>query len=190
MLGAGRAMGLVASLLVCVGCTTLPEPKVERHEFPKNAYFNAPEGRPFKPLGEVRTKVEFLSLDPLHDEANLCQNYFNKAVRDLVKRAKDVGGDAVIDVKSVVFLVDGRRELHPRAECSDDGEGAQVLARGIAVKWLPKDGAPSAVKEHPAPEPAAPEPAPTYTPVPVPNTEPLDRDLVPRVRPDQFPSTE
>lgn len=86
-------------------------------------------------MGLVRTKVDFTTLDPGFDESSLCLNYFNKAARDLVKRAKEKGADAVIDVRSVVFYEGGKSETFPKAECSDDGAEGQVLAQGIAVKW-------------------------------------------------------
>jgi hypothetical protein len=95
--------------------------------------------RPFEFVGWVKTKVNYVTLDPQHDEAQLCENYFNKAVRDLVKQARDHGGDAVIEVRSVVFLVDGRQETYPKAECADDGEEGQVLAVGKAIKWKKED---------------------------------------------------
>ena len=55
--------------------------------------------------------------------------------------AKKQGGDAVIDLKSVVYLEDGRREMYPSAECSDDGIEGQVLCQGIAIKWKTSGGA-------------------------------------------------
>ena len=68
-------------------------------------------------------------------DGDLCRNYFNKAVQDLVKFAHDAGGDAVIDVKSVVLLLDGKTEMYPRPECSDEGAEGQALVRGIAIRW-------------------------------------------------------
>lgn len=117
------------------GCATLPEPKVKPYRFPKEEAFYGDVKRPYKTLGLVRSKVNFQSLDFTHEESDLCRNYFNKAVGDLVKIAKNQGGDAVIDIKSVVFLEDGRQETYPSAECSDDGMEGQVLCQGIAVKW-------------------------------------------------------
>lgn len=125
-------------LLLLVGCSTIQEVEHPTHEFPKNAYLGKPD-RPHKVIGGVRTKVEFPSLDPRYDFDQLCKNYFNKAAGDLLKRAKKNGADAVIEVESVVFLVDGRRETYHSAECADDGAEGQVLAQGLAVKWLPKD---------------------------------------------------
>jgi hypothetical protein len=103
--------------------------------------FKGNVSRTYEKLGLVRSKVNFLTLDPGREESELCRNYFNKAVKDLVKTAKNKGGDAVIDVKSVVFFEDGHMELYSTPECSDDGMEGQVLTQGIAVKW--KDDAPA-----------------------------------------------
>lgn len=140
--GAGQIARIGGGLWLCVGllsgaaCSSLPEPKIPHHEFPKSAFFGEVK-RPYDKLGLVRTKVNYKSVDARFDDQEACKNYFNKAVADLVKRAKDKGGDAVVDVKSVTFLMDGRVETYPSAQCTDDGEGGQVLAQGIAVKWKP-----------------------------------------------------
>ncbi len=140
ILGALFFIPLVLSLSSVVSCSTLPKKKFKRYSFPKNAFIGEPP-RPYEVLGQVRTKIDFSSMDDKRDEATLCRNYFNQAVNDLVKRAKDQGGDAVMDVKSVVFLLDGKTELHPQAECSDDGEEGQVLTQGTAIKWTkPRSG--------------------------------------------------
>ena len=88
----------------------MPDVKHPQFEYPKLAYQKKPK-RPFESTGEVRSKVNFPSLDPQNTIEKLCKNYFNKAVQDLVRRAKRHGGDAVIDVKSVVFLMNGEVEL-------------------------------------------------------------------------------
>ncbi len=120
-----------------VGCSTLPPTTFKHHTFPKGEAFIGDSKRPYLTLGTVRSKVDFNSLDESHEERDLCINYFNKAVRDLVSTAKLKGGDAVIDVKSVVYLEDGRQETYPRPECSDDGMEGQILTQGIVVKWNP-----------------------------------------------------
>jgi hypothetical protein len=119
-------------------CASLPAVKHKEYSFPKERAFLGDVKRPYEALGLVRSKVNFQSLDPNREEAELCRNYYNKAVTDLFKFAKDKGGDAVIDVKSVVFLEDGRHELYPTPECSDDGMEGQILTQGIAVKWKKK----------------------------------------------------
>jgi hypothetical protein len=132
--------GLVLSsvLTAGVGCGTLPEPKMTKYEWPKDhAYVEEPK-RPFSKLGMVKTKVDYPTLDPNHDEDQLCRNYFIKAVSDLVKRAHDAGGDAVMDVRAVTFFEDGSTKTFKTAECFDDGESGQVLAEGIAIKWKPE----------------------------------------------------
>lgn len=131
-----RAATVVGAVfaLVWAACSSSPQPQFKRFAFPKNAYSGDIQ-RPYIVLGPVRSRVDYPSLDVVHEEKELCHNYFNKAARDLVKYAKKQGADAVIDVKSVVFLVDGRTELHQAPECSDDGATGQVLAQGIAVKW-------------------------------------------------------
>ena len=128
---------VVLILSALFSCSTLPKIEHKTYRFPKEAYFGDPK-RPFQALGMVRTRVAYPSLDMDSEEAVLCRNYFNKAVIDLVRRAKDVGAEAVVDVNAVVFLADGRREVYPRAECSDDGQEGEVLAQGIAVNWKPE----------------------------------------------------
>ena len=127
-----RVLSLLTSALL--GCATVPEPKFEKHTFPKNAYVGDVQ-RPYTVLGPVRSKVDYVSLDPNHEEGRLCRNYYNKSVRELTKYAKRQGADAVVDVQSVVFLEDGRRETYKTPECSDDGGEGQVLTQGVAVKW-------------------------------------------------------
>lgn len=130
--------GLSVPLIFLAACTTLPAPKYSRHAFPKGEAFIGDAKRPYRTLGLVRAKVEFPTLDPARDEQELCNNYYNAAVQDLVKHARKAGGDGVINVMSVVFLEDGRAETHKTPECSDDGQEGQILAQGIAVKWLPE----------------------------------------------------
>ena len=120
------------------GCATLPEVTHDTHKFPKDAYIGKPN-RPFKAIGSVRAKVNFVTLDPGSEDTSLCKNYFNKAVSDLVRIAKDKGADAVIDVKSVVFYENGQSEVFSKPECSDDGAEGQSLAQGVAVKWEAKN---------------------------------------------------
>ncbi len=136
------ALARVALGIVClwgvVGCASLPQVKVQRFEWPEDVYLGSPPAeREYEILGVVRTKVDFPTLTPEHDERKLCKNYFNKAAQDLLKRAKKAGGNGVVDVKSVVFLADGQTETHPRAECVDEGDEGQVAATGIAVRWKP-----------------------------------------------------
>lgn len=125
---------LVLSLYCLVSCATVPAPSHPKFTFPKEAFVGDVK-RPYKVLGQVRSKVNFATLDFDHEEDALCANFYNKAVRDLVRRSKEQGGDAVIDVKSVVFLEDGRREVYVTPECADEGAEGQILVQGIAVRW-------------------------------------------------------
>lgn len=118
-----------------LGCATLPKVRHKQHAFPKEAFIGKPD-RPHQLVGQVRTRVSYPTLDMDSDEDKLCANYFNKAVVDLVRRARDNGAQAVIEVHSVVFLADGRSERFPRAECTDEGDEGEVLAEGLAVKWV------------------------------------------------------
>ncbi|MCM2276697.1 MAG: YbjQ family protein [Oligoflexia bacterium] len=142
-------------------CTTLPTPRVTTYTFPKGEAFVGNASRPYETLGLVRTKVEYFTLDPAREEADLCRNYYNKAVRDLVKRAKEKGADAVIDIKTVVFTLDGRQEFHSTPECTDEGDEGQVLAQAIAIRWKRNP------EEYPANEPdAESRPEPSVSPAP------------------------
>lgn len=118
-----------------MGCSTLPTPKFTPSAFPHDRAFIGKVMRSYKTLGLVRAKVNYETLDPNHEEEDLCRNYFNRAVRDLVKMAQEKGADAVIDVKSVVFFENGAHEVYSTPQCSDDGMEGQVLAQGIAIKW-------------------------------------------------------
>ncbi len=160
--------------MILVSCSTLPERKVEKFKFPKNAYLNDTR-RPYTVLGPVRSKVDYTSLDDAHEENQLCNNYFNKAVRDLIKYAKIQGGDAVIDVSSVVFLEDGRRETYKTPECSDDGGEGQILTQGIAVKWK-DDGAESGTWDSIRQPPEKAAESPQVKRVPMDGANPVARD--------------
>jgi hypothetical protein len=113
----------------------VPEPQHKSYHFPKGKAFVEGVKRPYKVLGVVRAKVNFPTLDPMREEVDLCKNYYFKAVKDLVSSADEQEADAVVDVRSVVFLADGRREVYPTPECSDDGLEGQILVQGLAVKW-------------------------------------------------------
>lgn len=128
---------LMAAGVGMIGCSTLPSPTVVRYPYPKKFAFTGEPDRPYRTLGVVRTKVSWPTLlSPDVEEKDLCTNYYNKGVIDLVKRARANGGSGIADLKSVTFLVDGRQELHPTAECSDDGEEGQILLQAVAVKWV------------------------------------------------------
>lgn len=145
-------IGCLLLLIGVAGCASLPEIKVKRYAFPKNHAFVGDVQRPYQKLGLVRSRVDFTTLDPNHEEQALCRNYYNKAVSELVQHAKKGGGDAVIDVRTVVFYEGGKSQTFQTPECADDGAEGQVLAQGIAVKWT-------------GPAPVAPEPSASPSPV-------------------------
>lgn len=160
------AIGIVLSGVL--GCSSLPAPKIQRYAFPRSGVFKGEPDRPYKTLGMVRTKVSWPSLltMPEHEEKELCRNHYNKAVQDLVRIAKKNGGDGVADLKSVVFLYDGRTEYYPTPECSDDGEEGQVLLQGIAFKYAQlTDPEVRIPQENPE---GAPPPVPSNRTVPAP----------------------
>lgn len=139
---------LFTALVLCVvsvsACSTLPEVRHEKYKFPEGrAFLEDVKDRPYEKLGLVRARVDFPTLDPNRDLASLCPNYYNKAVNDLVKTAREKGGDAVLVVRSVVFLEDGRTEAYAQPECSDEGAEGQILVQGVAVKWKPKSPVPA-----------------------------------------------
>lgn len=131
-------------LILLSGCaTSLPEERHDTFSFPeKLVYVEEPtgefKGRPYEVLGWVRTKAHFPTLEQDPNSQKLCRNYYNKAAEDLLKQAKkEAKGDAVIKVRSVVMLLNGKTEEHVAPECSDDGAEGEILLRGIAIKWKP-----------------------------------------------------
>lgn len=119
-----------------VGCSTdIPKPNHKKYFYPKGEAFVEIPKRKYTIIGKVQAKVNFPSFDFDHEDQSLCSNYYNHAVLDLLKFAKAKDADAVIEVRSVTFLIDGRVELSKTAECSDEGDEAQILAQGIAIKW-------------------------------------------------------
>ena len=133
----GAALVPFAALFWGACTTTLPEIKHPKFSFPESAYLGDVK-RPYVKLGLVKSRVDYPTLDPNREEKDLCNNYYNKGVRDLLKRARNVGADAIIQVKSVVFLEDGKVETYSTPECSDDGAEGQVLLEAIAIKWKPE----------------------------------------------------
>jgi hypothetical protein len=129
-------------IFMVAGCasTSLPGAKHEHYLFPQErVYFEEPsqgfEGRPYQTMGWVRSKATWSTLEnETHDE-RLCRNYFNKAAHSLLKEAIKAGADAVIKVRSVVMLLDGKIEYYPSPQCSDDGAEGEVLMQGIAIKF-------------------------------------------------------
>jgi len=129
----------VLIVLFLVSCASLPEIKHKKFTYPVNEAFIKRPKRLYTVLGSVKSRVDFPTLDPNREVDSLCVNYFNSAVHKLVEYAKDKGADAVMDVRSVVFLMNGKMETYPRPECSDDGAEGQVLTQGVAIKWKKAD---------------------------------------------------
>ena len=130
-------------LLVTAGCaSTLPAERHAIYHFPSEAVFveqptGENTGRPMKALGWVRSKAHFPTLEQRTHDSALCRNYYHKAAGQLLKEARKVGADAVIQVRSIVFLFSGQTQEFPTPECSDDGAEGEILLRGIAVQYLP-----------------------------------------------------
>ena len=127
-----------------VSCASVPEERVhhDHSTFPESGVFpELPSGkfknREYQILGWVRSKAHWPTLHEEGYNEGLCRNYFNKTSRSLLKEAKKVGADAVIQVRSVVFMLDGRVQEFPTPECSDDGAEGEILLRGIAIKFKP-----------------------------------------------------
>ncbi|MBL7715153.1 MAG: hypothetical protein JNL01_06760 [Bdellovibrionales bacterium] len=128
------SFGLVAAFCF-QACSTVPEPKKAKPvHVPKNAFVEVPN-YPYEVLGEVKTRIDYNALDLENDEYLLCKNAYARAAKDLVRFSRENGGDAVIEMRSVVFNLDGSTENFETPECTDDGAEGQVLARGIAVRW-------------------------------------------------------
>lgn len=139
-----HSLGLAISGLMLVGCaTSLPKEHHEVFRFPsKLVYVEEPigeyQGRPFEIMGWVRSKAYYPTFEQDNESPVLCRNYYNKAAQDLLKEALKAKADAVIKVRSVVFLLDGKFQEHPTPECSDDGAEGEILLKGIAIRWKPK----------------------------------------------------
>lgn len=125
------------------GCaSTLPTERHAEYRFPEDHVFvDKPLGknldRPFKVLGWVKAKAQFPTLEQRTHDSSLCKNYYNKAAANLLKEARAVDADAVIQVRSVVFLMSGEMQEHRTPECSDDGAEGEILLRGVAIRYLP-----------------------------------------------------
>lgn len=136
-----RKAALIAVLagISLFSCATIPDPKYTPYSFPEGDVFvDTKPTRPFKVLGPVRVRVNYDSLNPDRNEQSLCRNAFNKGAKDLLKRAhRDLKGEAVIEVHSVVYYIDGKSEKFKTPECSDDGGEGQILMEGKAIRYLP-----------------------------------------------------
>ncbi len=131
-----RRFALLFVALVC-GCSSLPKVEHKVYKFPPaNAFVDSPPaGKQYTVLGWVRAKTPFVTMDPDSNLKALCANYYNKAVASLLMEAKKAGGDAVAEIRSVTFLLNGKIEEHVTPECSDDGGEGEILVRGVAVRY-------------------------------------------------------
>ena len=121
---------------VLAGCSTLPTPEIKRYAFPKQDVYLGEPDRPYEVIGTVRTSAHWPSLLlPGANEQSLCRNSYNKAATDLLRRAREAGAEAVMQVRSVVFYLTGKRETYTTPECSDDGENGEILLEGVAVRY-------------------------------------------------------
>ncbi len=126
-----------------IACSSFSKP-VPKNEgpvsvLPPQVFFSQPS-RAFEVLGTARSWHEFkTSLDESYDEKEFsrrCQQAFYQAAQKVLGIARSHGGDAVMQVKSVVFLADGRKEFYPRPECVDDGEEGEALVEGQVIRWI------------------------------------------------------
>ena len=131
----------VILILVLSGCaSSLPEEKHKTFTFPEmGAFVELPTGkyekRPFETLGWVRTKVNYPTMEQDPNNTKLCKNYYNKGVAQLLNEAKKAGGEAVIQIRSVVMLMDHSVQEYATPECYDDGAEGELLLRGVAIKY-------------------------------------------------------
>jgi hypothetical protein len=129
---------LVAS---AISCSDLPAEKHSHYSFPHDAYVELPKGkdekRPYDVLGWVRAKAVYATMEQSQNDPALCLNYYNKAVHNLLKEARKVNADAVIQIRSVIMYLDGKFEEKPTPECADDGQEGEILLRGVAIKYKP-----------------------------------------------------
>jgi len=125
------------SLGVTAGCSSLPTVTHKKYAFPENAYIGVPKDlKAHEKVGLVKARATFETMELDSDPEQRCRNYFNKAVKDLVKLAQDNKADAVVDVRSVTFLMDGKSETYPKAECVDEGDVGEVYVQGIAIRYV------------------------------------------------------
>ncbi|MBS1960294.1 MAG: hypothetical protein JST80_12525 [Bdellovibrionales bacterium] len=135
--------GLLISTLILTACaTSLPKERHLSYFFPDHeVYVDKPTGKrfgqTFKPLGWVKTKVRWPTMEQAPNDQSLCRNYYNKGAAQLFDEGEKVGADAVIQVRSVVLLLNGQMQEYPTPECSDDGAEGEILMKGIAIRYDP-----------------------------------------------------
>ncbi len=128
---------VLLALVFCSACSSLPTVTHKKYPFPEKAHIGVPKNLPpYEKLGLVKARATFETMELDSDPDARCRNYFNKAVKDLVRIAAENKGDAVIDVRSVTFLMDGKTETYPRPECVDEGDVGEVYVQGISIRFL------------------------------------------------------
>lgn len=133
---------LIVSSVLAACASSLPKERHSVYTFPeREVYVEQPTGKrfgqAFKPLGWVKTKVRWPTMEQVPNDQSLCRNYYNKGASQLLDEAEKVGAEAVIQVRSVVLLLNGQLQEHPTPECSDDGAEGEILMKGIAIKYEP-----------------------------------------------------
>jgi hypothetical protein len=128
-----------------VGCVTgsgIPNQEIRHYRLPRSGVFEEHElkEKPYEALGLMKGKTNFNSLVESMTFEQLCSNYFNKAVTELLSRAKrDRGADALMNLQSVVYYANGAVEYHKKPECSDDGAEGQILIQAQAIRFKKRD---------------------------------------------------
>ncbi len=133
---------VVVVIAQALGCATVPEEKHKVFKFPEKWVFvETPTGplekHPYEIKGRVQARATYstLDLDTSIGDQSLCRNYYNKAAADLLMYAKKAGSDAVMNVRSIVYTLEGRPEEYKTPECSDDGGEGEILLIGLAIKF-------------------------------------------------------
>ena len=159
----------IAFFALISGCASdLPEEHHDHYDFPSaGVYIDLPTGkdadRPYEALGWVRGKAHYPTMEQESNNPNLCKNYYNKAAGVLLKEAKKAKADAVIQVRSIVMLMDTSIQEYKTPECSDDGAEGEILLKGIAIRY---------------------KPVPEATPTPIPSTRQGKKPHKPMVAPN------
>ncbi|MEN9722064.1 MAG: hypothetical protein RJB38_50 [Pseudomonadota bacterium] len=137
----------MGGVLVAAACASAPKPKQSAEVLPlvpAGVYLQEP-ARAYRVVGTVRAWEEFTTaLDDSFDEREFqrrCRKAFHDASVKLLRTAQENGGNAVVKIRSVVFLADGRKELYAQPECADDGDSGEALVEGLAVVFSAPDSA-------------------------------------------------
>lgn len=122
--------------LGCVSCATLPEEKIDIVQPPKSGiYLDLPPQATgeYVELGDVKTKINF-KMSQMYEDEFLCQNAYHRGLKDLLHRAEAKGGNAIMNIRSVVFYLDGKNESFKTPECSFETEEGQILMQAKVIR--------------------------------------------------------